>query len=48
MPEHEITFTRGQVSITIKSSDPELIEKWWNNFRRIVEPDPVPQLGPKK
>jgi hypothetical protein len=42
MPEYEVTFSQGRVSVTIKSSDPEFIEKWWKIVKPITVPDPVP------
>lgn len=42
MPEYEMTFSQGRASVTIKSSDPEFIEKWWNTVKPIMVPDSVP------
>lgn len=42
MPEYEMTFSQGRASVTIKSSDPEFIEKWWNIVKPIMVPEAVP------
>jgi len=43
MPEYEKTFTLRAAAVTIKSSDPAFIDKWWNTFKPIITPDPIPQ-----
>jgi hypothetical protein len=40
-------FSQGRASVTIKSSGPEFIEKWWNIVKPIMVPDAVPYLGKK-
>ena len=42
LADYEIAFSQGMVSVTIKSSDPGFIEKWWQIFKPKIAPDPVP------
>lgn len=48
MPEYEVTFSRGRCSVTVKSSDPDFIEKWRNTVKPIMVPEPVPYPEKKK
>jgi hypothetical protein len=41
MPEYEITFTLRAATVTVKSSDPAFIDKWWSAFKHIIAPDPM-------
>ena len=47
MPAYEMTFSQGRASVTIKSSDPEFIEKWWNTVKPIIAPEAVPYTEKK-
>jgi hypothetical protein len=42
MPEHEITVSQGRMSVTIKSSEADFIEKWWKTIKQVTFPDPTP------
>ena len=42
IPEHEIIISRLNTTVTIKSSDPEFIEKWWKVFKGLVIEELVP------
>lgn len=48
MLEYEMTFSQGRDSVTIKSSDPEFIEKWWKIVKPIIVPDAVPYPEKKR
>lgn len=42
LAEYEVTFTHLHVTVTIKSSDPAFIDKWWSTFKPFIAPDSVP------
>jgi hypothetical protein len=42
MPEYQITFTLRDATVTVKSSGPVFIDKWWNAFKPIITLDPIP------
>jgi hypothetical protein len=42
VPEYEITFTLRAATVTVKSSDPAFIDKWWSTFKPIIALDPIP------
>ncbi len=42
MSDYEVSYSFGRVSVTIKSSDPEFVEKWWKIFNEETDPKPVP------
>ena len=46
MPEYEITLILRAATVTVKSSDPAFIDKWWNTLKPIIVPDPI--LYPEK
>ena len=36
MPEYKITFTLRAATVTVKSSGPAFIDKWWRTFKTII------------